>query len=395
VTARNANEVFAAFFRLGLTSFGGPVAHLGYFREEFVNRRRWVSEEQFGELLALCQFLPGPASSQLAYVLGLLRANWPGAIAAFVGFTLPSAILLTAFAVIGTSISHTQLDVVAHGLKLTAVCVVAQALIGMVRSLTRDAPTRIVAILSAGLVLFVNSSWMQLVAIALGAIALALFHSRINASDAAPLSSVAVPYGRRTGSMLIALYGAALLAAIFAPPTQSTITNAVAAFYRSGALVFGGGHVVLPLLQDTIVRSGLISADDFLSGYGAAQAVPGPMFSIAAFLGARIDGVGGAALCLLAIFVPGFLLISGVLPFWSILRMQTNAQSLMRGANAAVVGILAAALYNPVLTSAIAAPIDILIVLLGSGTLVLTKRSPLWVIVWCIASAAAASLLRQ
>ncbi len=323
----SAREVLLAFTRLGVTSFGGPIAHLGYFRAEFVERRRWLDDRAFTDLVALCQFLPGPASSQTGFALGLLRAGLPGALAAWIGFTLPSAVLLVLFAYGARFIGAGLL----HGLQLVAVAVVAQAVWGMARTLCPDRPRAAIATLAAVLLLLAPGAGAQIGAIVLGALA----GLAIGAEPGPPASALVSAVGRRAGAACLALY--ALLLVLPLPPL-------FAAFYRSGALVFGGGHVVLPLLRDAVVTPGFVSDSAFLAGYGAAQAVPGPLFTFAAYLGAVAAGLPGAALALVAIFLPGMLALLGTLPFWDALRTRKRAQAAMRGINAAVVGILGAAL---------------------------------------------------
>lgn len=368
----SAREVFKTFLKLGLTSFGGPIAHLGYFRDELVVRRKWVDESTYADLVALCQFLPGPASSQVGFALGLLRAGWRGAAAAWMGFTLPSAFLLFVFAHGATLISGSYGNALVHGLKLVAVAIVAQAVLGMARALAPDMRRAFIAIGALALTTLVGDALGQIGAIVLGgAIGLMLCRTP------APTPVGVLPFGvsRRTGyiclSIFVALLAALPLAATAAEATPLTMFDA---FYRSGALVFGGGHVVLPLLQAEVVQPGWVSNDIFLAGYGAAQAVPGPLFTFAAYLGAAIHpemfGIIGATVTLVAVFAPGLIVLVGMLPFWDALRLKPNAQAALRGTNAAVVGILGAALYSPVATSAIEHPTDIAIA--GAGFLALT-----------------------
>jgi len=384
----NAAEVFTTFLRLGLTSFGGPIAHIGYFRREIVERRRWVTEAQFAELLGLAQFLPGPASSQTGFGLGLLRAGWGGALAAFVAFTAPSALLLFAFAMLLPDIPAASAGVLVHGLKLVAVAVVAHGVLGMARRLCPDALRAAIAALGAFAILAAGSAWMQLAVVAAGALAgLALCRdARTPPAEAPPL-----PHGRRTGFVLLAIYALLLVALPVAARALGGPAALAWAFYRAGALVFGGGHVVLPLLQQAVVEPGWLSRDEFLAGYGAAQAVPGPMFTLAAYLGARIgDGlgaVGASALALGAIFLPGLLLISAVLPLWRSLSSHPAAARAVAGINAAVVGLLAAAFYDPVWTSAIASPLDAGIAIVGFAMLAAWRAPALAVVAWCVAAA--------
>lgn len=384
----STGEVFGAFLKLGLTSFGGPVAHLGYFRDELVLRRRWMDDAAYGDLVALCQFLPGPASSQLGFALGLLRGGGLlGGLAAWAGFTLPSAIALTACALGAASLAGT--DGVLHGLKLVAVAVVAQAVWGMTRTLTPDRARAGIALAALALVVFAGSALGQVAAIALGALA-----GLVLCAEAAPARgdvpgpepTLVVPLSRRTGALLLALFAGLLVV----PPVIAAASGIQGlalfdAFYRSGALVFGGGHVVLPLLQAEVVAPGWVSASTFLAGYGLAQAVPGPLFTFAAYLGAAMgpepNGIAGAAIALGAIFLPGLLLVTGVLPFWDQLRRRTRAQAAMRGANAAVVGLIGAALYSPVFTGAVFDAPDFVAAVAGFLLLTVWRVPPLAVVV--------------
>lgn len=361
-------EVLLAFLKLGVTSFGGPIAHLGYFRSEFVGRRRWLDDRAFTDLVALCQFLPGPASSQVGFALGLLRAGFPGALAAWIGFTLPSAALLVLFAYGAGSIEGSALGQgLLHGLKLVAVAVVAQAVWGMARSLCPDRPRAAIGTLAAGLLLLAPGAAAQIGAIVAGGLAGLL----LPAEAALPSPPLALAVGRRLGVVCLALYAVLLVL-----PTPALF----AAFYRSGALVFGGGHVVLPLLRDAVVTPGLVPEGAFLAGYGAAQAVPGPLFTFAAYLGSVAAGLPGAALALVAIFLPGMLALLGTLPFWDALRVRPRAQAATRGINAAVVGILGAALYAPVWTSAVQRPADVALALAGFVLLTVWRAPPLVVV---------------
>lgn len=390
-----AREVFRVFLRLGLTSFGGPIAHLGYFREEFVVRRRWVDEARYAELLAICQFLPGPASSQMGFAIGLLRAGWRGALAAFTAFTLPSALLMLAFAGFAPRLGDEPGRSLVHGLKLVAVCVVAHGVIGMARQMTPDLRRILIAALGCALVLWLGTAWSQLVAIAAGAALGAWWCRHVPARKDAPIP---VPYGRRIAATLLAIFSAGLLLAVLWPSDRPTIAAMASAFYRAGALVFGGGHVVLPLLQQSLVDTGWMSADTFLAGYGAAQAVPGPMFSIASFLGAELPtGVlpfVSALVAVLAIFLPGFLLLGATLPLWQRVSAMRNAAPTLAGVNAAVVGLLAAALYDPVWTQGVAHWSDVVIVAIGLALLLRLRVGALWVVAWCVAAALLAQPLR-
>jgi len=370
----SAIEVLWVFLRLGLTSFGGPIAHLGYFRDEFVTRRKWLNDVAYADLVALCQFLPGPASSQVGFALGLMRAGPLGALAAFVGFTLPSALALILFASLATHL-NTPLAVGAlAGLKIVAVAIVAQAILGMARSLCPDKERAGLALLSVILLAFAPAPFAMPGAILLGAIiGFWLGNGKMAAPSPLPFD---IP---RSVAVLCLLSFAALLIAL--PVVAGTAPGLALfdSFYRAGALVFGGGHVVLPLLESELVPQ-WVSHDAFLSGYGATQAVPGPLFTFAAYLGTVSSGWAGAAIGLVAIFAPGFLLLVGLLPFWSTLRSRAWAQSAMQGANAAVVGILGAALYTPVFTSSVGDMKDLSLALLCF--LMLTMwRVPPWGVV--------------
>ncbi len=378
--AGSPGEVFVAFLKLGLTSFGGPIAHLGYFRDELVIRRKWLSDSAYADLVALCQFLPGPASSQVGFALGMMRAGWAGALAAFLAFTLPSALLLLGFALTAANLQGPAASGALNGLKIVAVAIIAHALWGMARSLC---PDRLRASIAAGAVVVLailpGASGM-IFAILLGALAgLALLRGTGPSTGGA----VVMPVTRGMASAaLIAFFG--LLALLPLLAGQSPVLALIDSFYRAGALVFGGGHVVLPLLQAEFVATGQVTADDFLAGYGAAQAVPGPLFTFAAYLGAVMGsaptGITGAGLALMAIFLPGFLLLAGVLPFWDQFRSMARAQTLMQGANAAVVGILGAALYSPVFTSAIGDLREFALALTCFILLLLWKTPP-WIVV--------------
>ncbi len=376
-------EVFLVFLKLGLTSFGGPIAHLGYFRQALVTRRRWIDEAGYADLVALCQFLPGPASSQVGFALGILRGGGLlGGLAAWTAFTLPSALLLVTFAYGASALSGPVAEGLIHGLKLVAVAVVAQAVWGMARSLTPDRPRASLALGALLLTVFAPTAFSQILAIALGAVAgLVLCRS----DDGPGGGPRAVPISRRAGGVAGALF---LLLLIGLPVlAQGLGSHALAvsdAFFRSGAFVFGGGHVVLPLLRSAVVEPGWVSPDAFLAGYGAAQAVPGPLFTVAAYLGAVAEpgpnGPVGAALALVAIFLPGLLLVYGTLPFWDAVRARPAARAAMRGTNAAVVGILAAALYDPVWTGAVGTPRDFALAAVAF-VLLTVWRAPPWSVV--------------
>lgn len=378
----HAGEVFVAFLKLGLTSFGGPIAHLGYFRDELVVRRRWLDERAYADLVALCQFLPGPASSQVGFALGLLRAGPLGAAAAWAGFTLPSAVLLVLFALGASAFGGPIGSGALAGLKIVAVAIVAQAVWGMARSLCPDRERETVALGAALVCLLVEGSPGQIAAIVAGGAAGLL----LPRGDAAPAGQAAAfPVSRRAGAVALALFFVLLGGLPLAVAATSSQGLALFdAFYRAGALVFGGGHVVLPLLEAEVVQGGWIDRDRFLAGYGAAQAVPGPLFTFAAYLGTVAEltpnGLAGAAIALAAIFLPGLLLVAGALPFWNALRARPGAQALMRGANAAVVGILGAALYDPVFTSAVGGRADFALAL-ACFVLLTAWRVPPWAVV--------------
>ncbi|MGA9892489.1 MAG: chromate efflux transporter [Xanthobacteraceae bacterium] len=391
----NAGEVFGAFLRLGLTSFGGPIAHLGYFREEFVVRRKWLDEKVYADLVALCQFLPGPASSQTGFSIGLMRAGYPGALAAWTAFTLPSAIALVLFAYGAKALNEPAGTGLLHGLRLVAVAIVAQAVWGMARSLCPDRERASIAVVAAALILFSTTSIAQIGAIALGGVA-GLWLCR----DGAPVApgQMAIPVSRSAGLLALTLFFV-LLAGLPILRGLGLAQGAALfeAFYRSGALVFGGGHVVLPLLRDAFVGPGWVSDDAFLAGYGAAQAVPGPLFTFAAYLGTVINasphGIAGAALGLVGIFLPGILVLLGTLPFWNTFRQRSDAQAVMRGVNAAVVGILAAALYNPVWTNSVNSSHDFAVALAGFILLTVWRAPRLAVVVFGALAGMALALL--
>ena len=383
----SVGEVFRVFLRLGLTSFGGPVAHLGYFRQEFVARRRWLDERAYADLVALCQFLPGPASSQVGMAVGLSRAGYAGALAAWTAFTLPSAIALVLFAYGVAAVGDAAGSGWLQGLKIAAVAVVAQAVLGMMRTLAPDRERATLAVVAAIIALSIPTAWGQVGAIALGGLA----GLTVLRDGTTPTDHVAMPLtvGRSAGVVALMLFLALLVGLpILAAATGQMWIDLVDSFYRSGALVFGGGHVVLPLLQAEVVPPGWVANDAFLAGYGAAQAVPGPLFTFAAYLGAVIGGWGTAALCLVAVFVPSFLLVVGVLPFWEQLRGKVWAQSALRGVNAAVVGLLLAALYDPVWTAGIKSPRDFALGIAAFLALYMWNVTP-WLVVVLSAAAAA------
>lgn len=400
-------QVFLVFLRLGLTSFGGPVAHIAFFRDEFVTRRRWLDEPGYADLVALCQFLPGPASSQVGMVLGLQRAGWGGLMAAWLGFTLPSALLMIGLAyAIGQSSAlqgngwwQSALD----GLKVAAVAVVAHAIWGMARSLCPDAARRALALLAALLALGVPAFtgaglvWGQLLAMLVsGAVGAWLGHRWLGSGASAPVQP-GFGLSRRVGVLAMGLLLGLLLGLpLGAAASGSAWMAQVDGFFRAGALVFGGGHVVLPLLQASVVPTGAVSAADFLAGYGAAQAVPGPLFTFAAFLGATMHpavmGVlspwQNGLLLLAVIFLPALLVVVGVLPFWDVLRARAGVRAAMTGVNAGVVGLLVAAFIDPVWPAAIGSWQDVVLAALALAALWRWRMSPFWVVLGCAGAGA-------
>ncbi|HCZ15551.1 MAG TPA: chromate efflux transporter [Accumulibacter sp.] len=384
--------VFLIFLRLGLSSFGGPVAHLGYFRDEFVNRRRWLSDRAYADLVALCQFLPGPASSQVGISIGLSRAGYAGALAAWTGFTLPSAVALIVFALGISSWGDAVPAGVLDSLKVVAVAVVAQAVWGMARNLcVGTARITIMAVATCAVLAWPGASGQVGVIVVAGFLGLLLFKG---APDAAH-EPLPMTISRRGGCFWLALFLLLLIGLpVLAQAWPGRTLAMIDAFYRAGSLVFGGGHVVLPLLQAEVVPSGWVSNESFLAGYGAAQAVPGPLFTFAAFLGASMNeppsGWLGGLICLIAVFIPSFLLVCGALPFWEQLRRSRHTQAALAGVNAAVVGLLLAALYHPVWTSAIRQPADFGLALVALIALIFWKLPP-WLVV--LGSAVAGWLL--
>lgn len=374
-------EVLRVFSRLGCTSFGGPVAHLGYFRAECIERRGWLGEAEYADIIALCQFLPGPASSQTAVTLGILRAGVPGGLAAWFGFTAPSAIAMILFAYGIAHVGNVNSAAWLHGLKLVAVAVVAQAVWGMARSLLPDRQRVTFAIGAALLVLAVPTSLGQIAAIAIGAL-LGWGLIKEPPREVSGELGFSIPRGVGVGA-LVAFCGLLVVLPLVANSGAHTL-QLIDRFYRAGALVFGGGHVVLPLLHQAVVPPGWISDNAFLAGYGAAQAVPGPLFTFSAYLGSAMqptpDGWIGGLICLVAIYLPSFLLLLGVLPFWNSLRRPRAVQAALRGVNAAVVGLLLAALYTPIWTSAVTNPRDFGIGLVAFLLLVFWKLPP-WLVV--------------
>ncbi|WZX99295.1 chromate efflux transporter [Bacillus sp. FSL W7-1360] len=370
-------EVFFIATRLGFTSFGGPVAHLAYFHAEYVRKRKWLNEQSYAELVALCQFLPGPASSQVGIGIGVLRGGLLGGIISFLGFTFPSVIVLLLFAS-ATKTFNLQEAAFIHGLKIVAVVVVAHAVIGMAEKLTPDLHRKAVALIALAVTLLWMTPVTQIVLMAIAGIYGALFFTSKITTEA---SSLKFPISRRFGTVCLSVF----FGLLFGLPLLHQLTSLEVIafferFYRAGALVFGGGHVVLPLLEQSFVPTGAIDEATFLSGYGATQAVPGPLFTFAAYLGAVMNGWAGGLLATLAIFLPAFLLILGVLPFWTVLRKHPKIKGALLGVNAAVVGILIAALYNPIWTSTILQTRDFVFAAILFGLLVYWKW-PAWVIV--------------
>ena len=386
---KNVLEVLREFFLLGLTSFGGPTAHIAFFRDRFVGVKKWLTESEFADQLALCQFLPGPASSQLGLTIGWRRAGWAGALAAWTGFTLPSAIALAAFG-IGVSFFGEGLNGVGwlRGLQIAVVVVIANAVASMWTSLCPGKLHKLIALVAAGIVLATSPAWMQIVVITLGAVAGLLFlREEDNRNDSKGLNEGlnSVRSSQLFGVVCLTLFfallfGLPILTKLFPGQPLEAFTG----LYRSGSLVFGGGHVVLPLLSEEVVGPGWVTKEEFLAGYGAAQAVPGPLFTFSAFLGSLIDGPGGAwgmaLICLLGIFLPAWLLVLGVMPFWQGAVRRPGVGAALAGTNAAVVGLLGAALYNPVWTGVIHSALD-LVFLLGVAAALLVLRWPSWLVV--------------
>jgi chromate transporter len=392
----NTLVIFLAFLRLGCMSFGGPIAHLGYFRSEFVHRRKWLSDDAYADIVALSQFVPGPSSSQAGFALGLLRGGLWGGAAAWVGFTLPSALLMFAAAYGLAFAQGAAAQGLIHGLKLLAVAVVAQAVWSMGRSLCPDRQRAGFAFLVAAALIAAPGGALQLGAIAAGGLFGLIF---LRASMTAAPSSFGLKINPLAAALAIGAYFLLLaglpLAAAIAP--SGSLFSVADAFYRAGGLVFGGGHVVLPLLQEAVVKPGWISHDDFLAGYGAAQALPGPLFTFAAFLGAEVSaGAGGAAgalVALLFIFLPGMLLMYGTLPYWDRLRSKVGIRGALDGVNAAVVGILGAALYQPIWTSTVQRPLDAALALLAFAALAIARLPVLAVVALAAAAGVALTFL--
>lgn len=380
-------EVFITFLGLGLLSFGGPTAHLGYFRDTFVSRKRWLTDAEFAQLLALSQFLPGPGSSQVGLSIGLLRAGWLGALAAFVAFTLPSAGLLVLFALLLPELGSPVASAAVHGLALVAVVIVAHSVIGMFRDLCPDISRKIIACAAALLTWYMSQAWGQMLVVVLGAVAGIVF---IRATKPSYSETLHLRYESRLGWFFIVLFGSLLLGLPFLAKEFGGLMAITNAFYHSGALVFGGGHVVLPLLEEAVVSPGWVSAEDFMAGYGAAQAIPGPLFSFAAYLGALIttESPAWVVVCtaVIAVFLPGFLLMLGVLPLWASVGAKPRIIKAIAGVNAAVVGLLAAAFYDPIWSTAVKDSSDIAIVVVGFLVLRFWRVSPLMLVFWCLSA---------
>ncbi|WP_215145580.1 chromate efflux transporter [Exiguobacterium qingdaonense] len=354
VTFKTLLEILFVSTRLGLTSFGGPVAHLGYFHEEYVRRRKWMDEKAYADLVALCQFLPGPASSQVGIGIGIVRGGILGGITSFIGFTTPSVIALILFALLLSGLDVSDAGWL-YGLKVVAVAIVAHAILGMASKLTPNTKTRTIAFFALAGVLLWQTTFSQVLVILVAALAGFLLFK----PDRLEEKSSAFPISKRLGAVLLSVFGALL---VILPILRETFESQAIAlfdsFYRAGALVFGGGHVVLPLLERELVPAGFLSEEAFLAGYGAAQAVPGPLFTFASYLGTAIDGVPGGLLATVAIFLPAFLLILGALPYWDALRHNPKVAGALIGVNAAVVGILIAAFYSPIFTSTVNDAVD-------------------------------------
>ena len=383
-------EVLAVFLKLGLTCFGGPIAHLGYFRREFVERLRWLDDETFTDLVGLCQFLPGPSSSQVGFSIGLLRAGWPGGLAAWCGFTLPSVLLLLCFAAIAPNLGGPVGSGLIHGLKLVAVAVVAQAVWDMARRLCPDHRRAAIALIAIAVLSILTTAYAQLIVIGLGAVlGLALCRTTTSSDGGhVPQHTHEFPVSRTVSAVAlilfcVLLFGLPALVGLHAGQAVKVFE----AFYRSGALVFGGGHVVLPLLQQQTVATGWVTSNDFLAGYGAAQAVPGPLFTFAAFLGWMMvkapNHWAGALLTTVGMFLPGLLLVLAALPYWRALRARQSMAAVLAGVNAAVVGLVATALYSPVWTSAVRSELDFAVAAIGFFLLTRWKIPPLAVVVVC------------
>lgn len=372
-------EILLVSTKLGLTSFGGPVAHLGYFHQEYAQRRKWMDEHSYADLVALCQFLPGPASSQVGIGIGVLRAGVLGGVLAFIGFTLPSVLALMIFAtfVHAFDLNHASW---LHGLKIVAVAVVAQAVLGMAKSLAPDLQRKTIALAAAVIVLLWQTAWIHVgIILVAGCVGFLLYRKQTLQEQTA--SGVHFPISRKLSILCLTLFvGLLILLPLVREAWSTNWIEMFDSFYRSGSLVFGGGHVVLPLLEREFVPMGWLSKEEFLAGYGATQAVPGPLFTFAAYIGTVMYGWQGGLIATVAIFLPAFLLILGTLPFWNIMRRSPKLKGALMGVNAAVVGILIAALYDPIWTSSILAPTDFALAAILFSMLVFWKLSP-WVVV--------------
>ncbi|PVZ71538.1 chromate efflux transporter [Pelagibaculum spongiae] len=386
-------SVFITFLKLGLSAFGGPVAHIGYFHKEFVKKQQWLSDSQFSQLLAICQFLPGPASSQLGFSIGLLRAGWLGALAAFIAFTLPSVLLLIGFALLLPAVTGDFANAAIHGLKLVACVVVIDALLGMSQKLCPDTPRKLMAIFSAAILIVSGNVWLQIGLVLAGAVLGARYCQQALTTGS---EKIQINYSKKLASIFIIIFAGIFIALPLFADNNSLLAIADA-FYRAGALVFGGGHVVLPLLEESVVGNQWLDQSQFLAGYGASQAIPGPMFAFSAYLGALIPGehsnLFAAFIAVIFMFLPGFLLVSAILPFWKSFTTLKYAASAVAGVNAVVVGLLAAALYDPIFISGVQSPIDMATVLIGLVILSVLKRSALWVVVSCVLLSIGSSIL--
>ncbi|MCG3088698.1 chromate efflux transporter [Sporosarcina cyprini] len=369
-------EILKASTKLGLTSFGGPAAHIGYFRDEYVKRKKWLDDKMYADLVALCQFLPGPASSQVGIAIGLMRGGLFGGLLSWIGFTLPSVLLLMAFAYL---MSNATFDIGwLKGLKIVAVAVVAHALLGMGKTLTPDRQRITIAVLAAVATLLIPTAFGQIMIIVLAGV-LGFYLYRKEKTDA--VKDLTLSFGKRIGmAAWVVFFGLLIALPLLRPLWNHSLAAIFDIFYRVGSIVFGGGHVVLPMLEREIVPGGWMDAETFIAGYGAAQAVPGPLFTLSGYLGQYMDGPVGALVAVTAMFLPSFLLVIGALPFWSAVRSKPGIQAALKGVNAAVVGILLAALYNPVFTSSIHKPVDFAIALIAFALLVHYKLSP-WIVV--------------
>ncbi|WP_328803548.1 chromate transporter [Paenibacillus silvestris] len=374
---RSLLEILAVSAKLGVTSFGGPIAHLGYFHNEYIRRRKWLNEQDYADIVALCQFLPGPASSQVGIAIGVIRAGMLGGLIAWLGFTLPSVIALVLFALLLQGFDIGSAGWI-HGLKIVAVAIVVQAILGMGQKLAPDRNRATIAVLVAAVSILWQTASSQVLLIGIAGIVGMLLYKNATVPNTASLH---VPISRSMAILCLSVFFKLLiLLPVLRPIVQVEWLSLFDSFYRSGSLVFGGGHVVLPMLEREVVPTGWISKSDFLAGYGAAQAVPGPLFTFAAYLGTMISGVKGAVIATTAIFLPAYLLVVGALPFWQTLRQSAKVQGALIGINAAVVGILLAALYNPLWTTAILAPVDFVLAAILFLMLVFWKLPP-WIVV--------------